>query len=41
MLASQAKGPESHAREYDKYQFLVNRQVSNIFITLILCNCNC
>nr|CAH8829193.1 unnamed protein product [Trichobilharzia regenti] len=26
MLASQAKGPESHAREYDKYQFLVNRQ---------------
>ncbi|GAA51425.1 dynein heavy chain 7 axonemal [Clonorchis sinensis] len=26
MLKWEAKGPESHTREYDKYQFLVNRQ---------------
>lgn len=28
MLRIEAKGPESHTREYDKYQFLVSRQVS-------------
>ena len=31
MLLLQLKGPELHIREYDKYQFLVNRQVRVLF----------
>ncbi|CAH8446304.1 unnamed protein product [Heterobilharzia americana] len=35
MLLLQAKGPESHAREYDKYQFLVNRQAEQYIESLL------